>query len=236
MNKNIDEVNKELAKINKEIEELENTDRVIVDKSLEIKPVLKDSIKEVLKDIEDVTEEIDNIDRDEKIILENRIRELEEENKGKEVGKKTNKIRKKFRVPFAFKKLSKKASKSLEHVFVMYLSLKKEVSFKVCRIVAGDVIVIGNKVHEINPEAVWKMKKTMFYIVKEIDRKPVSNMDYDKIVARRDDTQADTPLLKAVFGATNKSSGIIKDKNILVWVVLGILAIGGLILFSGGAA
>lgn len=207
-----------------------------------VKPKLKkenELIEEPIKEIEELkkdNEVLVNFEKDKNAILENKIKELEEEKNSKESEKKMKKIKKKFRVPLAFKRLSKKASKSPEYIFVQYLSLKKEVSYKVCRVVSGDIVVINNKAHVVNPEAVWKYKKVLFYIIREMDREPVSNLDYEKVKERKDDTQADVPLIKAFLGATNKNSNPLGDKNIIIWVILGALALGAVVIFSGGGA
>lgn len=124
------------------------------------------------------------------------------------------------------KKLGKRVDKSLDLVLVMYLSQKYQVTLKVCRIVSGNIVVIGNKAHTLNPKHIWRYKKMMWYIIREIDRKPVSNRDYDKVKKRRDDTEADTPLIKAVIGAVQKKKGIdLKGKNVWIIIIIAIVAI-----------
>ncbi len=173
---------------------------------------------------------------EEKIEKKNRLTRLEEKIKGLEEDKeKDKKIKKKFRLPFSFKILSKKAQKNPEYVFVQYLSLKKDVDYKVCKVVSGDIVVINNKAHELDPDAIWRHKKTMFYIIREIDRKPVSNKDYKEVKNRGDDTEADVPLIKAVLGATNKNNNPLKNTNVIVWILLAVAVAGVIMMFGGGA-
>lgn len=126
-------------------------------------------------------------------------------------------------------RLGKKADKKTETVLVQYLTSKNQVVWKVCKIVAGNLVVIDNKVHELNPKKIWRHKKTLWYIVREIDRKPVSNQDYDQVVARGDDTDSDVPLIKAVLGAVQKQN--IEQQSKLIWIILAIVAIAGLAFF-----
>jgi hypothetical protein len=146
-----------------------------------------------------------------------------------------DKIKKKFKIPFSFKNMCKKASKTQDQVPVMYLTQKQQVEFKVCRIVSGDIVVINNKAHTLDPQDVWIHKRFVFYIIREIDRRPVSNRDYESVKARGDDTEADVPLIKAVLGATNKPTNPLKDKNIILWIILAIVAVGAFMIFKGGA-
>ncbi|GAH81499.1 unnamed protein product, partial [marine sediment metagenome] len=81
-----------------------------------------------------------------------------------------------------------------------------------------------------NPDKVWRFGKDSCYIIREIDRNPVSNDDYEEVRGRGDDTDADVPLIKAVLGAVQKQkSSLETNKNtiiiigIIVAVVIGII-------------
>jgi len=131
----------------------------------------------------------------------------------------------------SLKKLGKRVDKSLDLVLVMYLSQKYQVTFKVCRVVSGNIVVIGNKAHTLNPKHIWRHKKMMWYIIREIDRKPVSNRDYNLVKKRKDDTEADAPLIKAVIGAVQKKKGIdLQGKN--VWIIIIIAVIAAVVFFT----
>lgn len=132
-------------------------------------------------------------------------------------------------------RLGKKTNKKAEMVMVQYLTAKRQVFFKGCKIVSGNLVVIDNKVHELNPKKIWIYNKTIWYIVREIDRKPVSNEDYDAVVARGDDTDSDVPLIKAVLGAIQKQN--IEAAGKMLWIILGIAVVGVvafLFLYKGG--
>jgi len=138
--------------------------------------------------------------------------------------------KKPFKLPF--KGLAKRADKSMDSVLVQYLTAKRQVEFKLCKIISGNLIVVSNKVHVLNPNKIWKHKKYMWYIVREIDRLPISNEDYDKVKIRRDDTEADVPLIKAVLGAIQKPGFADKKSNWIILAVIAAVAIGAF-LFMG---
>ena len=133
---------------------------------------------------------------------------------------------------FRAKALMKKSTKKKDYVLVQYLSQKYQMSFKLCKIISGNVIVVDNKVHELNPKATWRYGKHLWYIIREIDRKPVSNEDMDRLRALHRDTDEDVPLLKAVLGAVHKPGTISADKKKWIGIGIGILiAIGILYIF-----
>jgi len=163
-------------------------------------------------------------------MTENRLERIEKkqqelESKMEDKGKK-----KKFKFPMKIKALSKKADKSMTHVLVQYLTMKQQIVFKLCRIVSGIIIVINNKAHELDPKQVWRYKKHTWYIVREIDRKPVSNQDYYDVKARGDSTDEDVVLIKAVLGAVNKPSDILKNKGIILWIIGAVVT--GVVIYS----
>jgi len=128
-----------------------------------------------------------------------------------------------------FLRFGKKADKKDGFVLVQYLNMKQQISFKLYRIVGGDQVVIDNKVHTLNPKDMWRYKKTLTYIIREIDRKPVSNQDYDAVKQRGDDTSSDVPLIKAVLGAVQKPSPL-QNKSIILWI-LGVV-VAGIVIYT----
>lgn len=151
--------------------------------------------------------------------VEERVKELEQERDKLSKDKK-----KKFKLLSVLKKLSKKSLNKDDYVLVQYLNLKQQVDFKLCRIVSGDIVIIGNKAHELDPRDVWRHKKDLWYIIREIDRKPVSNRDFDKVYKRNDNTSEDVPLIKAILGAINKNKDKSANKNVVLWIIGGLIA------------
>lgn len=166
----------------------------------------------------------------------NRIRRLEDEiiKLKDEVGKKGKK--KQWKPSFKLKGLFKKSKKKADQVLVLYLTQKYEARFSLQRIISGNLVVLRNKVHVLNPKKMFIYGKNRFYIIREIDRQPVSNEDYDDVRARNDDTDEDVPLIKAVLGAIQKEKKEIKSKNIIIAIILIAVAVGVMyFIFSGGS-
>jgi hypothetical protein len=149
--------------------------------------------------------------------LEKRQTELEEKLLIRESTKKS----KPFKLPPKANKAIKQGSKLGDSIVTQYLTQKGEIKFKVCKIVSGNIIVVNNKAHKLNPKHLWKFGKQMWYIHREIDRNPVSNEDYEEVKERGDDTESDVVLIKAVLGAMMKPKQEIKKG----WIVFVIIAI-----------
>lgn len=132
------------------------------------------------------------------------------------------KTKQKDRTPKILKKLMKKRHKKQGYVVVQYLTVNYEVRFSLCKIISGNLVVVDNKVHKLNPDKIWRLGKESCYILREIDRNPVSNDDYEQVRARGDDTDADVPLIKAVLGAIQKQKTSTEtNKNAMV--ILGVI-------------
>jgi len=90
------------------------------------------------------------------------------------------------------------------------------------------MVIIRNKIHEVDPRAMWSLKlgaKThKVLIIKEIDRRPVSNLDIDEIKRRGDATDSDEFLIKAALRAQTAVAK--KPIPIWVWIILAIAAVG----------
>ena len=133
------------------------------------------------------------------------------------------KKQKQFKVPRSLTKATNQSTKKTEFVAIQYLSQKGGVYFKLARIISGNLIVLNNKVHVLNPKHMWRHGKMAWYIIREIDRMPVSNEDYDQIKARGHDTEGDVPLIKAVLGAVQKPGIEGPSKN--MWTIIGIAVV-----------
>ncbi len=144
------------------------------------------------------------------------------------------KTKKGMKNPKKLKKLLKQKKKKLGYVVVQYLTADYDIQFKLCKIVSGDLVVVENKVHKLNPTKIWRLGKDSVYILREIDRQPVSNEDYEAVRERGDDTDADVPLIKAVLGAVQKSGGLgVPSKNVMIIIAIVIaVVIGAILLLS----
>jgi len=152
----------------------------------------------------------------------------------------TQKSKKIFKWPYSWKSKAAKSSRSPDTVLVFYLNIKGEIGTPlIVPIYSGNMIIIRNKIHEVDPRAMWSLKiknKThKVLIIKEIDRRPVSNLDLDEIRRRGDATDSDEFLIKAALRA--QTAAVKKPVSMWIWIILGIVVIGGLILFftQGGS-
>ncbi len=146
---------------------------------------------------------------------------------------KDKKTMRKKKAPKALKMLMKKQKKKPGYVTVQYLTSNYDMKFKLCKIVSGNLVVVENKVHKLNPDKIWRLGKESCYILREIDRHPVSNDDYEAVRARGDDTDGDVPLIKAVLGAVQKqkTSTEAGNKNMIVIVGVIVAIVIGAVLF-----
>ncbi len=125
--------------------------------------------------------------------------------------------------PKKLKALMKKKKKKPGYVVVQYLTTNYEMKFLLCKIISGNLVVVDNKVHELNPDKIWRLGKDSCYILREIDRRPVSNDDYEQVRGRGDDTDADVPLIKAVLGAVQKNKTSAETSKNTV-IIIGVIA------------
>jgi len=124
-----------------------------------------------------------------------------------------------------FERLSKKAKKNPDSVLVQYLRNNRTVDFKLVKIVSGNIVVIDNKGHELNPKDTWIRGKHTWYIVREKDTKPVSLRD-KPIGFSTDDHPV---LIKMILGAVQKKEVQQASKK-LIGILIG-AAIVGLIIW-----
>ena len=155
--------------------------------------------------------------------------------------KETKKEKKKFKYPMSWKSKAGKSSKRPDTVLVFYLNIKGEIQTPmIVPIYSGNMVIIRNKIHEVDPRAMWSLKlgaKThKVLIIKEIDRRPVSNLDIDEIKRRGDATDSDEFLIKAALRAQTAVAK--KPIPIWVWIVLAIAAVGliAFLLLNKGSA
>jgi len=152
---------------------------------------------------------------------ENRIKQLEQR-----IIEINNSIKKKKLNPsFNEKRKLTTGNKKPENVAVIYLTRDYQIRFELCRIISGNLVVVNNKVHILNPRAVYRWKKYNCYVIREIDRQPVSNEDIDEVIARKDDTEADVPLIKAVLGAIQKQQQTLGGNKWIIWVIVAVIAL-----------
>ena len=148
--------------------------------------------------------------------------------------KETKKTKKFFKWPMAWKSKANKSSKKPDTVLIFYLNIKGEIQTPmIVPIYSGNMVIIKNKIHEVDPRAMWSLKLGMkthkVLIIKEIDRRPVSNLDLDEIRKRGDATDSDEFLIKAALRAQTAVAR--KPVSIWVWIIVGVIVVGLLVFF-----
>lgn len=129
-----------------------------------------------------------------------------------------------------FNRLSKQSKKKPEYVLVQYLRNNRRVDFMLCKVISGNIIVVNNKGHELNPKHLWFEGKNVWYIIREKDTKPVSVLD--KVTGWGTD---DHPvLMKMVLGAVQKKE-VSADQKKLIGIIIAVVIIGiiGWVIFGG---
>jgi hypothetical protein len=137
----------------------------------------------------------------------------------------------KFKLASRIKRLLKSGNKKRKQILVWYLNAKGEIEDpKLHPIYSSDMIIIDNKPHQVDPRAFWRWGKYQVLIIKEIDRRPVSNLDYDEIKSRGDSTTSDEFIIKAamqaVIGGPKK-----KPVNKTMIIIIGVIALIAIIYF-----
>ena len=189
----------------------------------------------------------------EKITLAERIRRLEDDKKLSDRKLTTKKKQKKFKYPFKWSSKMRQTNKkqNSEKILVFYLNKKNEIEPpRFMPIFDGNMVVWRNKPYEFDPRAVWTVKgipkNPKAYLIKEIDRRPVSNhrgkylyadsavsnMDLEDIRERGDSTESDEFLIKAALKAQKQEMKKNVGKGVLV--VVGLIVVGVVIWLLAG--
>lgn len=142
------------------------------------------------------------------------------------------KKKRKFRFPFKWKRIMKLANKKSRQILVWYFNRKGIIeSPRLHPLYASDMVILRNHPHEVDPRAFWRLGKNQCLCIKEIDRRPISNLDYAEIKARGDSTDSDEFIIKAamqaVIGGMKKKVAV----NKAVIIILGLIALGVVIFF-----
>ncbi len=136
-----------------------------------------------------------------------------------------------FRWPAKWKSIFKKSRKKKNQILVWFLNIKGEIEPpQLYPIYSSNMIIIRNRPYEVDPRSFWRMGKYTCQIIKGIDRRPVSNLDYDEIKKRGDSTDSDSFLIKAALQAF---VGGVKKKPIdrKIIIIIGVIAAAALVFF-----
>lgn len=145
-----------------------------------------------------------------------------------------------WKIPFKWQSKMKKGSKKYDQAVVFYLNVKGELEPPVIvPIYSGSMIMFRDKVYEVDPRAFWTVRLGMnkvykVLIVKEIDRRPVSNLDLDEIRKRGDATDSDEFLIKAALRAQIKETAKTLGKGMIILIVVIVIGLLAWFFLSGG--
>ena len=138
---------------------------------------------------------------------------------------------KEFKFPFKWRAKIRKANKKPNMILVWYLNAKGIIEPpRLYPIYSSDMIIIRNKPYQVDPRAFWRIWKYQCLLIKEIDRRPVSNLDYDEIKRRGDSTDSDEFIIKAAMKAFLGSKKQ-KPMNKAVIIIIRIIILGGIAYF-----
>lgn len=168
--------------------------------------------------------------------LKDDVEEMKSELKYKKEMEETAKEGKPWKLPLKWAGPMKKSvkKKNKDKLLVLYLSAKGEIENPMLLpLYSGNLVIYKDKVHEFNPRALWNMqignKLYKVIIIREIDRKPVSNLDWDKVKRRGDTTRNDEILLKMLRLAMIEK--VKKQVGTWIWYILGAVVLGGIVYF-----
>jgi hypothetical protein len=140
--------------------------------------------------------------------------------------------KKKFKWPAKWKRIFKSSKKQKNQILVWFLNIKGEIEApRLYPIYQSNMVIISNRPYEIDPRSFWRMGKYTCQIIKGIDRRPVSNLDYAEIKKRGDATDADEFLIRAALQAV---AGDIKPKKPIskkTLIIIGLIAAAAVIYF-----
>jgi hypothetical protein len=135
----------------------------------------------------------------------------------------------KFNFPRNILSSMRRARKKKNKILVWYFNRMGIIEKpKIYPVYSGNMIIVRDIPHEVDPRAFWKMGKNNVLALKEIDRRAISNLDYAEIMARGDSTDSDEFLIKAALQSYingSKKKKPINKKAIVVFVILALLAL-----------
>ena len=147
--------------------------------------------------------------------------------------KETAALKKPWKIPFKWKSAANKAGKERDIVAILFLNMKGEIEPPILLPIYGNMVLLRNKIYEVDPRAFRILrqggKMFKFLIIKEIDRRPVSNLDLDEIRRRGDATDSDEFLIKMALRAQQTQT--VKSMSKWAAILIGIAVVGILIFF-----
>ena len=143
-----------------------------------------------------------------------------------------NKRKNNYKWPLKLRRIFKKSKKQRNKILVWFLNIKGEIEPpKLYPIYSSNMVIIQNRPYQVDPRSFWRMGKYTCQIIKGIDRRPVSNLDYAEIQKRGDSTDSDEFLIKAALQAVAQDFTKKKPIDKKVIIIIAILAVAALVYF-----
>lgn len=130
-----------------------------------------------------------------------------------------------WKMPAKWARTMKKSRKKVGQNQLLFIYMRKNGKIEPPKLVryTDDVVVYNYKAYYVDPRAVWDWGKYKIYLYKEMDRRPVSNLNYKLIQERGDLTDGDEILIKATMRAIQE--GAKKPINKAAMVIIGIVVL-----------
>jgi|TARA_Y100000310_G_scaffold16062_1_gene16101 hypothetical protein len=156
------------------------------------------------------------------------IQSLRAELKYGDLKQETLKKKKQFKWPFKWRATMRRSLRDRNKVLVLYLNVKGDIEPpRLLPIESGNMVIVKSRPYEVDPRAFWRLGKYKCLLIKEIDRRPVSNLDYVEIKRRGDATDSDEFLIKTAMRAVQLGS----KKPIKVAAVILVVVIIGVVVY-----
>jgi len=179
-----------------------------------------------------------------KLSLKERLELLERKEqieKSQEKKEETKKKKIEFKFPFKWSREIKKSGKKAaeDKVLVFYLSAKGNIEgFKLLPLYSGSMIIYKNRAYEFDPRTLWllqdKGKTYKCVIIREIDRRTISNLDWQEVKAEGFATDSDEILIKMVTKAFIEKVKKQMSMGVIIAIVVCIILVAVFFMFKGG--
>lgn len=162
---------------------------------------------------------------------------LEHTEKELEILKESKGIPQEWKMPGGWSRKMKASKKKNNSDKILFIYMRKNGKIESPKLVRydDDVIVYNYKAYQIDPRAVWDWGKFKVYFYKEMDRRPVSNLNYKLIKQRGDLTDGDEILIKATMRAIQSGNSKPLSKGALIALGIGVLVFLVFMMTNGAA-
>lgn len=147
----------------------------------------------------------------------------------------TKKEKEAFNMPRRWKRLFRASKKKSNENKILFLMLKRNgrIEGPILAPYSDNVFIYKYKPYEIDPRAVWEWGKFKVYLFKEVDRRPISNLNLKEIKKRGDLTDSDEILIKAVMRAVTGGQKKPFNAKVLIVIIIIVVIIAAFFMTKG---